>query len=80
VRQIFATKFGIVAKIADNLTMPNQVLSENRSESFRQSLIDHYGVDPSRIEWRGLGESQPLQSNATEEGRYANRRIVITPL
>lgn len=58
----------------------NQVLSENRSSSFRQSLIDRHGIDPNRIETRGMGESQPIESNDTEEGRYANRRIVITPI
>lgn len=58
----------------------NLRLSKNRSRSFRQALIDRYGIDPSRIETRGMGESQPIQSNDTEEGRYANRRIVITPI
>lgn len=64
----------------DDIGSANQALSENRAKSFRQALIDLYGIDPSRIEWRGLGESQPSHSNATEEGRYANRRIVIAPL
>lgn len=64
----------------DDVGSANQALSENRAKSFRQALMDHYGIDPSRIAWRGLGESQPTQSNAKEEGRYANRRIVITPL
>lgn len=58
----------------------NLILSQNRARSFRQALIDRHGVDPNRIEWRGMGESQPIESNETEEGRYANRRIVITPI
>lgn len=58
----------------------NMVLSQNRARSFRQALIDHYGIAPNRIETRGMGERQPIQSNDTEEGRYANRRIVITPI
>ncbi len=58
----------------------NMVLSQNRARSFRQALIDRHGVDPNRIEWRGLGESQPIESNETEEERYANRRIVVTPI
>lgn len=58
----------------------NQRLSENRSNSFRQALIDRHGIAPDRIETRGMGESQPIESNATEDGRYANRRIVITPI
>jgi len=58
----------------------NIILSENRSSSFRQTLIDRHGIAPDRIETRGLGESQPIEKNDTEDGRYANRRIVITPL
>jgi outer membrane protein OmpA-like peptidoglycan-associated protein len=58
----------------------NYLLSQNRAESFRQSLIDHHGIAPNRIETRGMGENQPVESNETEEGRYANRRIVITPI
>ena len=58
----------------------NQLLSENRSNSFRQALIDRHGIAPDRIETRGMGESQPIENNETEEGRYANRRIVITPI
>jgi OmpA-OmpF porin, OOP family len=58
----------------------NMVLSQNRARSFRQALIDHHGIAPNRIETRGMGERQPIQSNDTEEGRYANRRIVITPI
>ncbi len=58
----------------------NLLLSTNRSGSFRQALIEHHGINPNRIETRGMGESQPIESNDTEEGRYANRRIVITPI
>jgi outer membrane protein OmpA-like peptidoglycan-associated protein len=37
------------------------------------------GLDPStRLVVRGLGEAAPAHSNATEEGRERNRRVVIT--
>jgi outer membrane protein OmpA-like peptidoglycan-associated protein len=37
------------------------------------------GLDPStRLVVRGLGEAAPAYSNATEEGRERNRRVVIT--
>lgn len=58
----------------------NLVLSQNRSGSFRQALIDRHSIAPNRIETRGMGESQPIESNETNDGRYANRRIVITPI
>lgn len=58
----------------------NLVLSQNRSNSFRNNLIDRHRIDPNRIETRGMGERQPIETNETEEGRSTNRRIVITPI
>jgi len=34
-------------------------------------------VQPARIATRGYGESAPIATNATEEGRAANRRVEI---
>jgi chemotaxis protein MotB len=36
-------------------------------------------VDPARLAVIGLGEFRPAQSNATIEGRNANRRVLIIP-
>ncbi|SHL82194.1 Outer membrane protein OmpA [Roseovarius marisflavi] len=58
----------------------NLILSQNRAKSFSNALSNRYGIDPQRITWHGVGESEPSHPNSTEEGRYANRRIVITPL
>jgi outer membrane protein OmpA-like peptidoglycan-associated protein len=38
------------------------------------------GIDPERIETEGLGESQPIDTNETEEGRQNNRRVEFTIL
>ena len=38
------------------------------------------GVDPARLTVIGLGEFRPAQSNATREGRNANRRVLIVIL
>jgi chemotaxis protein MotB len=38
------------------------------------------GIDPVRLSVIGKGEFQPAQSNATPEGRNANRRVVIVIL
>jgi chemotaxis protein MotB len=38
------------------------------------------GIDPVRLSVIGLGEFQPAQSNATPDGRNANRRVVIVIL
>lgn len=57
----------------------NQKLSEGRSASVKQSMVDR-GIDPSRIETDGKGESMPIDTNSTEAGRQNNRRVEITVL
>ena len=54
----------------------NQGLSERRAVSVADYLSSH-GVAPARIATRGFGETQPIESNETEEGRAANRRVEI---
>jgi chemotaxis protein MotB len=43
-------------------------------------LFARGGVDPARLAVIGLGEFRPAQSNATIEGRNANRRVLIVIL
>ena len=57
----------------------NQKLSEGRSASVRQAMIDR-GIDPARIETDGKGETMPIATNDTEKGRQRNRRVEITIL
>lgn len=57
----------------------NQILSEGRAQSVRQSMIDR-GISPSRIEAEGKGESMPIDTNDTEEGRQNNRRVEFVVL
>ncbi len=54
----------------------NLALSELQAWTIKKALVDR-GVAPSRIKARGWGESKPVASNATEEGRRLNRRITI---
>lgn len=58
----------------------NQRLSEQRAQSVASVLIGT-GVAPARIQIVGRGESSPIASNQTPEGRQQNRRveIIITP-
>ena len=51
----------------------NQRLSEARAKSVREYLIGQ-GIAAKRLTAKGLGSTQPLASNATEEGRQRNRR------
>ena len=54
----------------------NQSLSERRAESVANFLANS-GVQRARLATKGYGESQPIASNSTEEGRAANRRVEI---
>lgn len=55
----------------------NQGLSERRAQAVQSYLLSA-NVYPQRLSARGYGESQPVASNATAEGRRLNRRVDIT--
>ena len=52
----------------------NRDLSRRRAESVKRYLVEH-GIDPARIETRGAGPDEPVDSNRTAAGRARNRRI-----
>lgn len=54
----------------------NQRLSERRAES-AASYVAQSGVASSRISTRGMGESDPVSSNDSAEGRQENRRVEV---
>jgi len=55
----------------------NQALSEKRAAAVRQFLIENYQVDASRLTAKGLGQTKPVGSNDTPEGRQNNRRVEL---
>lgn len=57
----------------------NMKLSDGRANAVRQALIDR-GIEGSRIEAEGRGETEPIDTNDTEEGRQNNRRVEIVVL
>ena len=63
-----------VGSEADNLA-----LSERRAKAVYDYLVLQ-GVDSGRLTYRGYGESRPVASNDTPEGRAANRRTTLTPI
>ncbi len=54
----------------------NLELSRRRAQSVAEELVSA-GVSPSRITTFGRGESSPIASNDTPEGRAQNRRVEI---
>ena len=57
----------------------NQELSERRAIAVADILFDA-GVPASRLEIAGRGESQPIASNLSEDGKSRNRRVEIVIL
>ncbi len=51
----------------------NQMLSENRAKAVNDFLVEN-GINPMRLTYKGFGESQPIDTNETEDGRRNNRR------
>ena len=54
----------------------NQHLSENRAESVRTYLVDQ-GIAHDAVGTTGFGETNPVASNTTAEGRQQNRRVEL---
>lgn len=58
----------------------NQTLSEKRAESVAQAIRSHLNLSANRVIAEGRGETNPVASNDTAEGRALNRRVeIISP-
>lgn len=55
----------------------NMELSEYRAKAVGRFLVELFNIKPSVISTVGFGESQPIASNDTPEGRKKNRRVTI---
>jgi outer membrane protein OmpA-like peptidoglycan-associated protein len=64
-----------MGKDADNL-----VLSNDRANAVRTFLINEGQIQASRLKAVGYGETKPVASNDTDEGRALNRRVELTIL
>jgi outer membrane protein OmpA-like peptidoglycan-associated protein len=56
----------------------NQILSARRAAAVKDALANRYSVAATRLDTGGAGDSQPLETNATLEGRARNRRVELT--
>jgi OOP family OmpA-OmpF porin len=54
----------------------NNDLSARRAAAVKQKLSVDYGIAADRISSVGYGESRPIASNQTDQGRARNRRVV----
>jgi len=52
----------------------NQKLSEDRANSVKQYILSNSDLNPDRLTAKGYGESEPIATNNTEEGKALNRR------
>ncbi len=66
----------LIMGYTDNLGLPenNQRVSNERATAVKDFLVSQ-GIDPSRLESKGMGSQNPIAPNDTQLGRQANRRI-----
>ncbi|MEO0231192.1 MAG: OmpA family protein, partial [candidate division WOR-3 bacterium] len=55
----------------------NLELSKARAEAVKRYIVNKFKIEPERIKTVGYGDTRPVASNETEEGRALNRRIEI---
>lgn len=55
-------------------TVHNMQLSEKRANVVKDLLVER-GISVNRIETKGFGETKPLTTNSTKQGKAANRRV-----
>ena len=65
---------------SDGADAANLDLSKRRGASVKNELVKSFGIDASRIESDGLGESQPIAPNDTPPNKALNRRVEFIKL
>lgn len=65
---------------ADGADDANLKLSQARAASVRAYLAEKHGVAADRLEVKGLGETAPIDTNETPEGKANNRRVELVRL
>jgi outer membrane protein OmpA-like peptidoglycan-associated protein len=65
---------------ADGAEADNLKLSQGRAAAVRTYLAEKHGIDAGRLETKGFGETAPIDSNDTPEGKANNRRVELVKL
>ncbi|HEY6644222.1 OmpA family protein [Povalibacter sp.] len=60
---------------ANGTDSANLILSQDRADAVRQYLVSNFGINAEKITSIGYGETRPVATNETAEGRARNRRI-----
>lgn len=55
----------------------NMTLSKERAAAVKAWLVEEQGISADRLKTIGLGSTQPVASNDTEDGRAQNRRVEL---
>jgi outer membrane protein OmpA-like peptidoglycan-associated protein len=55
----------------------NLALSEKRAENVANFIMNMGRISADRITYKGYGDTRPIASNKTEDGRAQNRRIEL---
>lgn len=64
-------------RISNNVSFPdNMTLSGARAQTVARIVAGELG-DPGRVETKAIGDTQPIASNGTAEGKAQNRRVEI---
>lgn len=59
---------------SDGSSVYNQKLSQKRADAVKNKLID-LGLEKDRLSSKGYGETKPITTNKTLEGKALNRRV-----
>jgi OmpA-OmpF porin, OOP family len=65
---------------ADGKDDANLDLSKRRAAAVKEALVKEFGIDESRMETDGKGESEPIDKNDTPAGKANNRRVEFIKL
>lgn len=60
---------------SDGNASSNLKLSKERAQSVKNTLVNQNGISASRIITDGKGDTEPVASNSTAEGKAQNRRV-----
>jgi OOP family OmpA-OmpF porin len=65
---------------SDGADAANMDLSKRRGASVKNELVKSFGIDASRLESDGLGETQPIAPNDSQANKALNRRVELIKL